>query len=167
MGHKEDWWEGLREWLIPKLGWITQLLEDITGDRFYVESGTHNNQFVGRVPMPEEEFEAVLHDLGFDRNPLAAWKHLESDPDNYEEASFRKVGFEDYPDMQVHVILYDGNNMDEGEDDHTYVYAHWELRWDKDPWGHYRGHEYSGPDGVRRMKNMLDEKGITYEGIRP
>lgn len=149
------------------LGLLTQFLEDVTGKRFYADSEKHNEQFVGRVPMPEREFEQELRDLGFERNPLAEWKHPFSEPDNYEEASFRKVDWSDYPQMQLHAILYDGFNMSVGEDGYTYVYAHWEYRWDIDAWKHFRRSHYSGPIGVRKMKSLLDEAGIGYEAIRP
>lgn len=167
MAHKQDFWEKLRKWMIPKLGLVVQFMEDVTGKDYYVESGTHNNQFVGRVRMDEESFERVLHDIGFERNPLAALKHLESDQDNYEEGSFRKIGFDDAPDMQLHVILYDGANMNEGESDCIYVYAHWEYRWDVAPVKHYRGKQVNGPKGARMMKDLLDQHGINYQLIRP
>lgn len=169
MAHKHDFWEGLRGWLLPKLGVIAQFLEDVTGDRYYTESDTHKNQFVGRVALPEEAFEKVLHDLGFDRNPLAAWKHLSTDTDNYEEGSFRKVGFGEYPRMQLHVILYDGAGFEEGESEHTYVYAHWEYRWDTNPIKHYRGSNgrYSAEEGVRRMSALLDEADVEFDDVRP
>jgi hypothetical protein len=166
MGHKHDYWEGWRAWLIPKLGGIAHWLEEVTGDRYYVESKTHNNQFVGRVPMGEEEFEKVLHDLGFQRNPLAAWKHIGTG--EHEEGSWRKVGYEgEDAKMQLHVIIYDGDKIQNAETDVTYVYAHWELRWDVDPWGHYRGHIYNPDEGVQRTKKLLDEAGVTHEPIRP
>lgn len=169
MTHKQDWIETVRGWVIPKLGIFAQWLEDITGDKYYVESTTHNNQFVGRVNMKEGEFEEVLHDMGFHRNPLAAWKSLESNPDNEEEGSWRKIGFDGDEDKQLHVILYKGSNMQNGDNDYIYVYAHWEYRWDTDPWKHYKGGHgvYSGAKGVKKMKNYLDEKGIEYELVRP
>lgn len=147
-----------REWLIPKIGLVTQLIEDVTGADYYVESTTHNNQFVGRVPMCEEEFEKELSGLGFTRNPLSSWKSLES---------WRKVGFDDSPEMQLHVVLYDGEPMDNAAVDVTYVYAHWEIAWDVHPIAHYCGKRVNGPEGVRRMKKLLDEHGIGYEPIRP
>jgi len=166
MGHKQDWWERLRAWLVPKLGVFTQLLEDITGDYYYVESKTHNNQFVGRIDMPEEDFEAELHEMGFERNPLAAWKHLGSG--EHEEGSWRKVGYEgEDQKMQLHVILYDGDKMQNADSGVTYVYAHWELRWDSDPMGHYRGKIYEPGTGVKMMKDLLDQNGISYTLERP
>jgi hypothetical protein len=165
MAHKHDYWEGWRAWLIPKLGGIANWLSHVTGDHYYVEAEAHNSQFVGRVPMGEEEFEKELHDMGFERNPLAAWKHLDSGEE--EEGSWRRIGYEDSPKMQLHVILYDGSKIQNAETGYTYVYAHWELRWDVDPWGHYRGKNYDADEGVKRMKKLLDENGVNYEPIRP
>jgi hypothetical protein len=164
MGHKHDYWEGWRAWVIPKLGVVTQLAEDLTGTDLYVTGDTHSNQFVGRVPMPVENFEKVLHELGFHRNPLASLKSLSSG--EQEEGSWRKIGFDGHPKMQLHVILYDGNTIEEGESDYTYVYAHWEIRWDVHPIKHYRGVDFNAHAGVSRMKNLLDEHGVVYEPIR-
>lgn len=167
MGHKHDFWETIRSVLLPKLGIVAHHLNTITKKNYYVEADTHKERFVGRVEMGEEEFEKVLHDLGFERNPLAAWKHLETDADNYEEASFRKIGFEDEPRKQLHVVLYDGANVDDSPDEYTYVYAHFEYRWDTNPIKHYRGHEVESKRAVKRMKWMLDGQGIEWDGIRP
>jgi len=164
MGHKNDYWEGWRAWIIPKLGGIANWLEHATGDHYYVQSKTHANQFVGRVPMGEEEFEKKLHDMNFHRNPLASFKNLDSG--EHEEGSWRKVDF-DNQRMQLHVILYDGEKIADGDSGYTYVYAHWELRWDVDPWGHYRGKIYNPAEGVKKMKKLMDEHGVNYEPIRP
>lgn len=165
MTHKHDYWEGWRAWLIPKLGSIVQLLEDFTGDEYYVEAETHNKQFVGRVPIGEEKFEKKLHDMGFHRNPLSAWKSLPNE--EQEEGSFRKIGYEDEPEMQLHLIIYDGKKVQNAETDETYLYAHYELRWDVDPIGHYRGHDYRAEEGVAMMKDLLDQNGIPYDLQRP
>ena len=165
MGHQHDYWEGWRAWLIPKLGGIANWLEHVTGDHYYVQGETHANQFVGRVPMGEEEFEEVLHEMNFHRNPLASLKKLGSTGEQ-EEGSWRKVDY-DNQRMQLHVILYDGEKIQDGDSGYTYVYAHWELRWDVDPWGHYRGHVYKPGEGVKRMKKLLNEHGVNHEAIRP
>lgn len=164
--YKDDWWERLRLWAIPKLGLGVQLLEDVTGDEYYVTSETHNKQFVGRVNMGEEEFEKRLDEMGFERNPLASLKTLASTGEK-EEGSWRKVGYDDYPNKQLHVVLYDGDKIDTSPSNCVYVYAHWEYRWDTHPMKHYRGVDSSGSAGVRRMKNILDARGIVYKGIRP
>lgn len=165
MGHNKDYWEGVRNWVVPKLGLISQWIEDFTGKHYYVTATTHNNQFVGRVPMNDESFEEVLHDLGFERNPLAVLKTLEDGEP--EESSWRKVGYDEHPDMQLHVILYDGERIESGDAGYTYVYAHWEMRWDVAPLTHYRAVNKNTGEGVRRMKKLLDEYGVRHEAIRP
>jgi hypothetical protein len=165
MGHLHDYWESIRLWLIPKLGTVTQWLEDVTGRDLYVTAETHNRQFVGRVPIGEEEFEKVLHDMGFERNPLAALKNLPSG--EVEEGSWRKVGYDKHPRKQLHVIIYDGSKIQNAETGHTYVYAHWEYRWDTNPMKHYRSVDMDPDEGVKRMKDLLDQNGIVYEPIRP
>lgn len=166
MTHTYDWIESVRQYIIPKLGLVTQLIEDVTGNFYYVENETHNTQFVGRVPLSEDEFEEELHEMGFVRNPLSSLK-TNASTGEIEEGSWRKAGFSDNPEYQLHVVIYDGNPIDNADVDVTYVYAHWELAWDKHPVKHYRGVKKSGPEGVRRMKKHLDENGLNYEPIRP
>lgn len=166
MSHTKDYWEKIRNYIIPKLGVFTQWIEDLTGGDYYVEGETHNNQFVGRVNMGEEEFEKVLDDLGFERNPLASLKQLKRTGET-EEASFRKVDIPGFPDMQIHVVLYDGKKMQNADSDVTYVYAHWEMRWDTHPLKHYREKNFNAPEGARRMKDLLDQNGIEYILERP
>lgn len=166
MSHRLDFIETIRRVIIPRLGLITQFIEDVTGVPLYAESETHNTEFVGRVEMGEEAFEKYLDGCGFERNPLSSWKHLKS-TEEHEEASFRKVGFEDFPDYQVHVILYDGSLINNADTGYTYIYAHWEYRWDKHPIKHLKRENYNGPEGVRRMKSNLDQNGLPHEPIRP
>jgi len=167
MGHKLDWIEKLRLWLIPKLGVIAQHLSEKSDKPIYVSYDLHNREFVGRVPMNEESFEKKLDEMGFERNPIAALKTLESTGE-LEEGSWRKVYPEEHPDWQLHVILYDGEKQhNAGDTGYTYVYAHWELRWDTKPWKHYRGVKYNPDKGVKKMKKLLNENGIDHKPIRP
>lgn len=166
MGHRQDFWEPIRKYILVRLGIVTQFLEDITGSPYYTTSETHNNQFVGRVSMREEVFEEFLHDAGFDRNPISSYKHLESDPDNYEEGSWRNTSLAD-DGRQLHLIFYNGNNIKHAENDHVYIYAHTEYRWDEHPVKHYWGAEINGQEGVRLVKDILDQQGVTYDLIRP
>jgi len=165
MGHEQDWIERVRLWLIPKLGRVAQHLNHVGGEPLYVSYKLHNNEFVGRVDMPEEEFEKELDEMGFERNPIAALKT--NSAGETEEGSWRRVGYDDHPDRQLHVILFDGDKMADAPTGCVYVYAHWELRWDTDPIAHYKGKKYNGSEGVRRMKDLLDQNGITYTLERP
>ena len=165
---RQDFYEVLRQKLIPPLGYIVQGINELTRGGFYVTSETDSTEFVGRVEMSEEEFEIKLQEMGFERNPLAALKRLKSDPLEKEEGSFRKVDFEDYPRKQLHVICYDGKHINNAESGYTYVYAHWEFRWDTDPIRHYQGAgTMHDAIGVKRMKALLDEANIRYTDDRP
>jgi hypothetical protein len=161
MAHKQDWWEGLREWVIPKIGVLTQLLEDITGNNYYVKSSSDETEYVGTVPMGEEALEQELDKMGFQRNPLSALKST-SRTGNEEEGSFRKIGFEHSPDMQLHLILYGQKEKGEGESDEMYLYAHWEKRWDRHPIEHYRGVGKDDERGVTLTRGLLEEHGVEY-----
>jgi hypothetical protein len=166
MSHQQDYWEGVRGFVIPKLGIFVQLLEDITGDNYYVQSTTNKYEFVGSVDMPEEEFEQVLHDLNFVRNPLAAWKHLFNDKTEHEEGSFRWIPPEDSDlnsKFQLHVIIYDGQPVQNSDSDTTFVFAHWEYRWDVHPIKHYRGVDSDAQRGVELMQQKLNEVGVGYD----
>lgn len=164
MGHTHDYLENLRRWLIPKLGVVAQFLEDATGDDYFVMSETHNSQFVGRVPMACEDFEEKLHGMGFTRNPLSSLKQRGSG--ETEEGSWRLIA-EDCPKFQIHVVLYDGSDVNNAETGVTYVYAHWEYRWDVHPLKHYWAEGYDSAKGRKRMARLLDDNGIEHEPIRP
>lgn len=161
MAHEQDWWEGLREWIIPKIGVLTQLLEDITGNHYYVKSSSDETEYVGTIQKNEETLEKELDRMGFQRNPLASLKSV-SKTGNEEEGSFRKIGFENSPDMQLHVILYGEKDKPEGKSDEMYMYAHWEKRWDRHPIEHYRGICKDDERGVKLARGLLEEYGVDY-----
>lgn len=160
-----DFFERLRSVIIPPLGAFVQSLNESYGFDLYVNGATRKRQFVGHVDMPEEEFETVLTDMGFQRNPLASLKHLAHKTNEHEEGSFRLV-HEDFdqihPDYQLHVVLYDGSVLPDAETGVTYVYAHYEYRWDKYPIKHYRGVGMRVDAGVRMMRKLLTEEHIEY-----
>lgn len=166
MGHKHDISERVRNYILPKIGAFFQFLNDITGSDLYATSESRRRQFVARVDMGEEEFEKVLHRMGFERNPLASLKSV-VDTSETEEGSFRKIYPEEHPEWQLHAILYDGSNVQNANTGETFIYAHWEYRWDVYPWKHYRGHKFNADKGVRRMRKYLNEEGIDYELTQP
>jgi tRNA splicing ligase len=116
----------------------------VTGKRC---SKQQADQFVGYVKMGEEEFEKRLHDMGFHRNPLSYWKKV-SKKLGGEEGSWRKVEDE----WQLHLILY---KDDEHDEERTYLYAHWEYRWDVHPIKHLRGKKINVTKGVNEMRREL------------
>lgn len=165
--------ERVRRFAIPKLGVLVNYINEHTGQDLYVEGPTTPSQFVGRVEMSEEEFEEVLEEMGFQRNPLASLK-THTRTNEIEEGSFRWLGTQqppwtaDYDDrFQLHVIIYDGKLVPDADVGETYVYAHWEYRWDTDPIKHYRSVDWDAEQGVEMMQRFLDSHGIDYDQQRP
>lgn len=166
MSHQHDYWEGLRGYIIPKLGEIVQFINEAFRKELYVTSESRRNQFVGRIDMSVEEFEEVLHDNDFKRNPLASLK-TRVGTNEVEEGSFRKLYPHDDPEFQLHVIVYDGSDIPKAATGETFVYAHWEYRWDVYPLKHYRGEDFDADIGVRKMREILRIDGIEYEFVQP
>ncbi|AGM11364.1 hypothetical protein M199_gp034 [Halogranum tailed virus 1] len=165
LNSENDLLEWIRRTFIPPLGMLVSAYNESTGSKLYVQGPTTDNQFVGRVKMGEEDFEAELEEMGFERNPLASLKHLIGTREK-EEGSFRWLAPEDSEyrkDYQLHVILYDGSVIPDAETGETYVYAHWEYRWDVAPMKHYRAVNWKPVQGVQMMQTMLTENGIDYD----
>lgn len=165
MNHASDYWESIRRIVIPKIGKVVQAFNERYRQNLYVTGKSRNQELVGRVPMGEEEFEEVLSELGFERNPLASLKTRRGD--EIEEGSFRKIYPSEYPEWQLHVVIYDGSQINNANTGETFVYAHWEYRWDVHPWKHYRGHDFNPDKGVKLMKKYLNEVGVNFEPIQP
>lgn len=142
MGHNQDFWEVLRTHLARPIGAF------VTGKRC---SEQHPSQFVGYVEMGEEAFEEVLHEMGYHRNPLAFWKYTVN---AQEEGSWRRVE----GDWQLHVTLYDHPEYE----NRTYIYAHWEYRWDRKPLAHLRGEGINVPKGVNEMRRDLTMANVEW-----
>lgn len=142
MGHKHDFWETLREVLARPIG-------ALAGRRCTKEKPA---RFVGYVEMPVEEFEVELHDMDFERNPLSYWKKVEKL--SHERGSWRKVDGK----WQIHTILYQKDDWPE----RTYVYSHWEHRWDVAPLKHLRGKDINTTKGVNEMRRELMLASIDY-----
>lgn len=161
MGHEHDWLEPVRRRVVPRVGSLFALLEDLLGKKLYHSSEQRRRQFVGRVRMDEESFEQFLHDAGYERNPLA-WLKQNTERE-IEEGSWRHCRDE----MQTHLILYDGENAPNAQSGELFLYAHDEYRWDVHPWKHLTGERVDADTGVRRVKKMLEESGIDYDYIQP
>lgn len=164
-----DFFERVRRTVLPPLGTVVQFINELGGLRLYVRSNSNGNEFVGRVSMNEEPFERKLESIGFERNPLASLKQLASTGE-LEEGSFRwvppaKSMFDE--SKQLHVILYDGSHVTNAETGYTYIYAHWEYRWDVYPLKHYRKNELDVQKGIGVMQNKLDTYGIEYDDVQP
>lgn len=166
MSHEHDYWEDVRRYIIPPFGAVAQAINDAIGVELYVHSQSRNHGFVGRVPMGEEAFEEYLHEWGFERNPLSSFKYRLQYSD-VEEGSWRKIGLEDSPVGQIHVVLYDGSEINNAKNGECFVYAHWEYRWDIHPIKHYRATDVDSKRGVMYVRDLLDDSGIDYEYIQP
>lgn len=143
MGHKLDFIERVRFKFARVIGGL------LTGIR---EKRTSEDEFVGYVEMGEEGFEETLHEMNFHRNPLSYWKYIPGI--GHEQGSWRK----NHGVWQHHVILYTKNE----HPDRTYVYAHWEYRWDRYPLKHLRGVDASRTKGVNRMRSELNKENIEW-----
>ena len=161
--------ELFRRKYIPLIGTFVSLYNEYNGTEYYVESTTNGEQFVGRVDMSEEAFERVLASMGFERNPLSSLKRLASTGEQ-EEGSFRWTPTEPTnlnTDYQLHCVIYDGSAVPDADTGETYVYAHWELRWDTRPIDHYNGVGIDFTSGKNMMQEMLDDEGVEYVNSPP
>lgn len=169
MNGESDFIERVRRTVIPPLGGVVSLINELGGLDLYVQGTTSSSEFVGRVPMGEESFEEELCSMNFVRNPLASLKRLRT-TGYIEEGSFRWTPPENSvhdESMQLHVVIYDGKSKQTFDDEYTYVYAHWEYAWDKAPIKHYKGAEIDEAFGVGLMQRKLDTNDIEYERRTP
>jgi hypothetical protein len=130
--------ELLRRTYIPLIGRVVSLYNEYNGTSYYVESTTNGEQFVGRADLSEEAFEEIPEE-----------------PTNLNT------------DYQLHCVIYDGSAVPDADTGETYVYAHWELRWDKRPIDHYNGVGIDFTTGKNMMQEMLDEAGVEYDNSPP
>lgn len=150
----DDTMEDVRRTIIPPVDAAVEEYNDAAGTDYYAECNTTDEQYVGAVSKGERQFEQDLESMGFERNPVACLKDQESTNET-EDGSFRLV----QGDYQLHVVIYN-----RGKPDTTYVYAHWEYRWDTHPIKHYDEDEFSESKGISRMRELMDEHNITYRG---
>lgn len=161
---------------VPYIAPIVVRLNDELGRNIYVSYPQGRHEYVGVVNLSQRELEAELRDIGFELNPLAAWKTL-ANTDESEQGSWRWVNPNDeYYGLeapseateyehdngyahQLHVILYELDD-DAGT---TVVCAHHELAWDAYPIGHYRGHYYNPAMGERMFTAMCGDNSIPLD----
>lgn len=162
-----DFFEYLRRSVVPYIGKYVSMFNEAFGTDLYVRSESTDSQFVGVVDVPESSFEMILDQMNFERNPLASLKSRSAET---EEGSFRWLPPEDSdldPAKQLHVIIYDGSVVPNANTGRTYIYAHWEYRWDWHPIKHYRGVDMDHRRGVEMMRAKLDEANVAYETELP
>jgi len=163
-GADADWVESFRRLLWPKLGKIAQLIRHSTGFPLYTKSRVTEQGFVGRVSEDTEQFEKSLEQMDFERNPLSTLKRRNED--DIEEGSWRRIGFDD-ESMQLHVVIYDSADVENATAGDTFVYAHFEKRWDTDPLAHLRKVGLDKKKGRDMMREILNRNGYSWDSIRP
>jgi hypothetical protein len=164
-----DTLEHIRRTYIPLLGMLVSAYNESRGTKYYVESAVYDSQYVGCVDMSEERFEEELAQLGFERNPLASLK-TRAGTSEVEEGSFRWVPNSPTKlntDYQLHCVIYDGSLIPDANTGETYVYTHWEKRWDREPMAHYNSEDFQPKLGRNMMRSKLEVNGIEYDDTRP
>ncbi|UBF19989.1 hypothetical protein HRTV-22_gp34 [Halorubrum virus HRTV-22] len=146
----DDWQEGLRAWLYPRLH---PFLTPFGG---YGVGETRLNQYVGAFSEGEESIELELVDAGFRRNPIACFKSL---PDGRESEGSWVLIPEDAPDyvapgMQLHVTMFKRADGQKGRE----MYAHYEDDWRSAPFAHLRAKNFSAAAGVDIARDYLDKE---------
>ena len=146
----DDWQEGLRAWLYPRLH---PLLKQFGG---YGVGETRLNQYVGKFSEGEESIELELVDAGFRRNPIACFKSL---PDGRASEGSWVLLNEDAPDyvapgMQLHVTMFERDDGQKGRE----IYAHYEDDWRSAPVAHLRAKNFNAAAGVDIAGDYLDER---------
>ncbi|UBF19107.1 hypothetical protein HRTV-14_gp34 [Halorubrum phage HRTV-14] len=146
----DDWQEGVRAWLYPRLH---PFLTPFGG---YGVGHTAVNQYIGKFSEGEESIELELVDAGFRRNPIACFKSL---PDGRKSEGSWVLIPEDAPDhvapgMQLHVTMFKRADGQKGRE----MYAHYEDDWRSAPVAHLRAKNFSAAAGVDIARDYLDER---------
>ncbi len=141
MGFREDFVNAVRRRALPRLHYV---LEGTFGG--YAVSPTTEDEYALTAHCSEAELEAVLRDLGFSRNPVAALK-VRVDGNTSEGSWVWRDSL--LGDWQLHVVLH------VTDADHVDVYAHWELSWVRHPYKHYAARGYDAETGVRLAREWL------------
>lgn len=148
MGYREDLVNAVRRSVIPQLHYA---LKGTFGG--YAVSHTTAKEYVMTAHCSEDTLEAVLEDLGFRRNPIAAVK-VRFDGNTADGSwVYRDSAL---ASRQLHVVLHALEDREECVD----VYAHWECSWIRHPYRHYTKQGYDAETGVELTRRLLD----AYEG---
>lgn len=160
----------IRDSTVPLLSPLVVRLNDELGSDIYISYEQGRHEFLGVVDLSQSELESRMKDMGFELNPLAAWKTL-AGTSEAEQGTWRYVNAneeyfgldapsaaleyerEDGHAHQLHIILYE---LDENSGT-TAVCAHHELAWDAYPLKHYSGEYYNPEFGIAMFTEMLRE----------
>jgi hypothetical protein len=140
LGPETTGWNELRRSVLP-------VVDSCTGGLIDTVRPAEPRRYAGTLAMPEREAGELLASSGFERNPFAALKTRDGDP---EVGSW--VLRDDDGDRQVHAVLFDG-------EDGTDVYVHEEYS-SVDPAvapRHYRGHGVDDEYGVAMVQALYPD----------
>ena len=190
LGADDDYWPMLRNLVLPvldKLGATSGL---------YAQGEVIQEEFVGVVHMPEDEFEQHLEDAGFYRNPLSAvkrspngWKSDGSWARRYGRlrwlsdalrsidvpiagalgrmlGRFLQASGDILARRQTDVTMF---TQDRGDTPFIWVFAHDEPN-SLNPltaWRHYLAKSWNAERGVDEVRDVLDEQGVQYSTSKP
>lgn len=157
----DDWIEGFRHYWYPKLH---PYLNELGG---YAVGTSNDEQYVGKVAVNEDEFERVLEDLGFVRNPIACFKSAEDGRES--EGTWCLLADDDPNDYvrdgyQLHITLFQRRDGEPGRE----IYAHHEPDWRQTPIKHlypgrYPGVDYIEAEAADYMADLIDTR--TYVNL--
>jgi hypothetical protein len=151
LGPAADYQENLRRSLYPKLHTV---LKPLGG---YGKAKVYEDQYVGTLHVGEETVEKELWDMGFERNPIAAYKYHGSD-NRKSTGSWRLLPENDPTGLvddrkQVHVTLFRNEALPEYID----VYAHYEYNWESEAVKHLRSVDFNPSEGVELAETIFDQ----------
>lgn len=153
----DDWIESFRRTWYPRLHPHLTSFGDKIGVTLYAKGRVHENQYVLTLPAGEETSEEVLSDLGFERNPIAAYK---THPDGRQsEGSWRLRHKDDQyglveEGMQLHITFLRNHDVDEYVD----VYAHYEDDWMASPLNHLQEKNFSAQVGSEMAQELIENE---------
>jgi hypothetical protein len=149
MSHNNDYIERWRRFWYPKFHKALSIVG------LYATAGVDERQYAFTLSIDEERAEEIfLHELGFERNPLSAYKtHVDG---RESELSLRLVNTPEYVEdgMQLHLTLFERKDGKPGRD----VYAHYEDDWEHAPIDHVRSKHMSLSEGVARSRAVLKQQ---------
>ena len=185
LGADDDYWPRIRNRLLP----VLDRLGATSG--LYAKHQQSEREFVGIVAMDEEAFERELEDAGFHRNPLAAvkrspsgWKSDGSWARRYGRirglgevlrsadvpvaglvgqmlGRFLAATGDVFARRQLHITIYT-EEREGGTRLHLYAHDEPNSLNPLTAWRHYVGKSWSAKKGVRKARDVLEEREVPY-----
>ncbi|MFP8955655.1 hypothetical protein ACLI4Y_02925 [Natrialbaceae archaeon A-CW3] len=113
----------------------------------------HPSEYVGTVEQSLSDFRPDLEAMAFSPEPIASLKVHEDGRFSAGSWVRRKSPMADW---QLHVTVYQHSR------EAVEVFAHREYSWLRHPYKHYVGEGWDTTGGVKRMRSLLSNHGVTY-----